>query len=88
MKASFPADPRLFFGVLRTLAELRSADCRFGVLCESCAVFAAAKTSGFRAAARERDNASCGWLHLIRGASRPTFPSRGRLFYCQQTDKM
>ena len=46
MKASFPADPRLFFCVLRTLAELRSADCRFGGLCESYAVFAAAKTSG------------------------------------------
>ena len=24
------------------------------------------------------NNAICGWLHLIRGAMRPTFPSRGR----------
>ena len=56
----------------RTAAVVRGA---FGS-----AVFAAAKTSGFRAAAREGDNASCGWLHLIRFATLSTFPSRGRLF--------
>ena len=47
MQASLPRFfSGFFFSVLRTLAELRSADCRFGGLCESCAVFSAEKTSG------------------------------------------
>ena len=84
MKASFLADPRLFFCVLRTLAELRSVDCRFGGLCVCVAVFSAEKTSGrVRRCGAERNNASCGWLHLIRFATLSTFPSRGRLFYCR-----
>ena len=47
MQASLPRFfSGFFFGVLRTLAELRSADCRFGVLYVSIAVFSAEKTSG------------------------------------------
>ena len=52
MQASLPRFfSGFFFGVLRTLAELRSADCRFGILYVGDAVFSAEKTSGFRAAA-------------------------------------
>ena len=54
MQASLPRFfSGFFFGVLRTLAELRSADCHFGVLCVGDAVFSAEKTSGFRAAAQD-----------------------------------
>ena len=54
MQASLPRFfSGFFFGVLRTPAERSSADCRFGGLCVGGAVFAAAKTSGFHAAARD-----------------------------------
>ena len=46
MKASFPADSKPFFSLLRKPAERSSADCRFSILCVSVAVFSAEKTSG------------------------------------------
>ena len=79
MKASFPADPRLFFCVLRTLAELRSADCRFGGLCESYAGFAAAKTSGLRVAAlpRGRNHTSCRQARTAQPSGRAKRAEKG-----------
>ena len=64
MQASLPRFfSGFFFGVLRTLAELRSADCRFVDVYASVAVFSAEKTSGL-------GNASCGWRARFAAAKR------------------
>ena len=55
-KASFPHISNPFFSLLRKPAERSSADCRFGVLCESCAVFSAEKRAGEGAPLRRRDS--------------------------------
>ena len=66
-----------FFGVLHTLAELRSADCRCGTeRVWMSPFFLRKKRAGSRCGA-EWGNANCGALHLIRFAALSTFPLRG-----------